>query len=353
MPKPLVLVVALALILTACTGGAGADTTTTSSSTTTTTRATTTTTRATTTTADARPTSPLNGLPVDDEQALARRVLAVKIDNHPNARPQSGIQQADGVMEVRVEGGLTRFIALFHHSDSDYVGPIRSARPTDAKLVAPLGATLVISGGQEWVRAGIAALGVPYVSDTRPGMFRISGRSAPHNLYGATSELRVVADERDLPNDPPGAPIWEFGELPEGEPASEVRIVFSEGFAANWSWDGQRYLRSLGGAPSEWRSEDGTTGQIAADTLVVLEGTFYTASPPSGWTGSAVPATESVGSGRAVVIAGGEAVEGRWERESHTEPFTLTTSDGDPLPVPPGIPWVSMLPNVGAVEWTS
>jgi hypothetical protein len=172
MPKPLVLVVALALTLAACTGGAGADTTT-SSSTTTTTRATTTTTRATTTTTvDARPTSPVNGLPVDDEQALARRVLAVKIDNHPNARPQSGIQQADGVMEVRVEGGLTRFIALFHHSDSDYVGPIRSARPTDAKLVAPLGATLVISGGQEWVRAGIVALGVPYVSDTRPGMFR-------------------------------------------------------------------------------------------------------------------------------------------------------------------------------------
>jgi hypothetical protein len=125
-------VVAFALILAACTG-ANADeatTTTTPTTTTSTTRPTTTATEATTTTETAPgPASPLNGLPAEDPTLLDRGVMAVKIDNHWNARPQSGLQEADAVYELVVEAGLTRFIALFHDNDSDYLGPMRSGRP--------------------------------------------------------------------------------------------------------------------------------------------------------------------------------------------------------------------------------
>lgn len=359
MSRTLSLLIALGLVLAACGNGAEGDTTTTTTTTTpastTTSEGATTTSEATTTTSDdPRPRSPINGLPVDEADLLERRVVAVKIDNHPRARPQSGIQESDGMMEIRVEGGLTRFIALFHHSDSEFVGPIRSARPADAAVIRPLEAALAISGGQAWVRAGINALGVEYLSDPRPGMFRVSGRNAPHNLYGNTLELRDVADDRGIPDDPPPTSLWEFGPLPESAaPATETEIVFSDGIRVTWTWDGMAYQRELNGEPSEWRDADGNQEQISADVLVVIVGDYFTASPPGGQSGSSVPATDTVGSGRALVFAGGEVAEGTWERDAADAPFTLTTTDGEPLLVPPGHPWVSIVPDVGSVEWTS
>src|SRR5207253_6764610 len=78
--------------------------------------------------------SPLTGLPMDIVRSK-RPVLVVKIDNAPKARPQIGLNQADVVFEEGVEGGITRFAALFHSEESKPVGPVRSARSTDIKIV--------------------------------------------------------------------------------------------------------------------------------------------------------------------------------------------------------------------------
>ncbi|HEX9977599.1 MAG TPA: DUF3048 domain-containing protein, partial [Acidimicrobiia bacterium] len=151
---------AFSLIAAACSGGGDADTTTTTAATTT--AATTTTTPPTTTTSSTTTlpdsttvttfppdfASPLNGLAAEDDILVDRRAIAIKIDNHPVARPQSGLQAADAIIELLVEGGFTRFIALFHDNDTDYIGPVRSLRATDSTLVTAIGAPLVISGGQ-------------------------------------------------------------------------------------------------------------------------------------------------------------------------------------------------------------
>ena len=83
--------------------------------------------------------SPFTGLELSPELWLKRprRVIAFKVDNNLNARPQSGLQEADTVMEILVEGGMTRFLAFYMDKTSSYVGPIRSARPTDPNLVRP------------------------------------------------------------------------------------------------------------------------------------------------------------------------------------------------------------------------
>lgn len=346
------LVSLVVLVLAACRGGAE-DTTTSTSSTSTSTSAPTTVTFPPTT-IDNRPRSPINGLGVDDPALLERRVLAVKIDNHAEARPQSGILEADAVFEIRVEGGLTRLMAVFHSSDSEYLGPIRSGRPSDAALVRPLEAVLVISGGQPWIRNGITQLGVPYIGDTRPGMFRISGRFAPHNLYGDTLALREVADSRGFADEPPPTALWEFGDPPaEGEEATEITFVFSRTTTTAWTWEGGHYLRSIDGVESTWLTPEGETERIAADVLVAIVGRQYTASPPAGSSGSAVPATETVGTGTVYVFAEGRVVTGTWQRDSAADPFTLTTADGSPLSVPAGFPWISVVPDSGEVRWTT
>ncbi len=309
--------------------------------------------RVTSTTAalDFEKVSLLNGLPADDPAGLDRRVLAVKIDNHANARPQSGIQDADAVFEMRVEAGLTRFIAVFHDNDSTYLGPVRSGRPTDANVVAPLDAPFVISGAQPWVLNYIANRGVNIIGEVA-GTFRVRGRSAPHNLYGDTTALRQTADGRGFPDEPP--PEWfPLGGDLGGPPnvAGEVVLDWSDSTTVTWRWEDGRYHRWHDGARHDWVDTDGNLGQIAADVLIVLEGTLYTASDPAGQ-GSSVPATETIGEGRALVFAKGKVAEGVWRRDEPGEMFELLTADGEPLAVPPGMPWISVFPNQRQVTWS-
>ncbi len=355
IPRLAAIFLSFSLVVAACSSGS-ADTTapvtptdTPSTSTAVQTSTTTSTSTTTTTTTIPAPSSPLNGLAAEDPALLDRRVIAVKIDNHWNARPQSGIQDADAVYELLVEAGLTRFIALFHDNDSAYLGPMRSGRPTDPTLLKPLGATFTISGAQDWVVSVIRSAGVSLIGEIRPATFRISSRFAPHNLYVDTSQLREYADNAGYVDEPP-PPLFSWGDLPEGgQFAEEIAFNWSLDLTVNWTWTGSEYVRSTGGEPHNWVSVDGDEEQISADTLVVLFATRYTAYPSG--SGSAVPAMDTVGSGRALVFSAGTAVEGTWSRSSTSEPFSLTDQDGSVIQFPAGRPWVSVFPDTREVDW--
>ena len=357
---PLFPLLASALLLTACTGSDSAETTTTAPPTTTTTTAPTTTTSAptttttsttTTTTLPDGPPSPLNGLPVADEALLDRRVIAVKVDNHPDARPQSGLQEADAVIEILVEGGFTRLIALFHDSDSEYVGPVRSVRPTDSAVLAPLDATLVISGGQAWIAALANERGIPLIGEGAAGLFRMSHRSAPHNLYGDTLALRATADARGYDDDING-PLYAIGEWEEPEEAAET-IAFDWGYGhtVNWTYQDGRYLRFEGTRAHEWVDGSGERAQLAFDVLVVIQSHQYAARPAGGG-GSSVPAVETLGTGPLLIFAHGKVMEGTWERDAVEEAYRLLDGDGNPAVVPPGIPWICLFPLEQPVTWS-
>jgi Protein of unknown function (DUF3048) N-terminal domain/Protein of unknown function (DUF3048) C-terminal domain len=256
-------------------------------------------------------------------------------------------------VELRVEGGLTRFMALFHTTDADYLGPIRSGRPADAKVARSLGAVMFTSGAQPWVRNGIREVGTPMFIDVRPGMFRIRERFAPHNLYGDTNLLREFADAQGLEDTAPTAGLWLIGPLPTDTGGAEtVRVRFSQDFEATWVWDDKTWQRFINGdEPSETVDQQGTATQISADTLVMIVGEFYTASPPAGQSGTPVPSTETVGKGRVVVFSAGRVIEGTWSRDRAEEPFELATADGEPLLVPAGKVWISIVPDVGTITW--
>jgi hypothetical protein len=274
-------------------------------------------------------------------------VLAVKIDNHPAARPQSGIEQADMVIELMVEG-ITRFITIWHESDVDYLGPNRSGRPTEAELLPALNhPTFVISGAQGWVQVLLRNAGLDLIKELSQGTFRISGRRAPHNLYVDTNVLRETADARGYPDDPPDGPLWQFGPMPaDARPASEVTIDFL-GNIVNWTWDATEglWLRTADGQDSNYVDKEGNEGRIGVPVLVALYVEQYTARPGAGQSGKPVPAEHTIGTGKAYVFADGKVVEGAWERENDADWFTLTDADGNVMSVPPGQSWVSLVPD--------
>ena len=354
----LVLLAAVALVAAACSSDTDDTTTTTAfealSSTTTpatSTTATTTTTTSTTTTTLAAGIDPtINGLPAE-EDSYERRVVAVKIDNHPAARPQSGLQDADAVYEVLVEGGLTRFIAMFHQTDNEFVGPNRSGRPTDAALMAPLDGAFQISGAQSWVRDIFRKADVNVVYDNGITTFRMPHRKAPHNLYTSTPAIREFSDDQGWPDEAPRA-LFNYGNEPTPTTETAETITFDWSTQPNviWEWDGEQYLRFNKTTPHEWVDGDSQSGQVVFDTLVVLKGDQYIASSPSG-AGSSVPAVHTTGSGEALVFHSGGLFEATWERETVEDMIRVVDDEGNDVILPPGRVWINMYPDHRALIW--
>jgi hypothetical protein len=145
----------------------------------------------TTTTTTTVPTYPLTGVEVADPAVAARPALIVKIDNATGARPQTGMNEADIVVEEIVNDSLTRFAFVFHSQGSDPVGPVRSGRLQDIDLFGSFNRPLFAwSGGNPTVTAAIRASDLIELGPQRANVyFRSSDRKVPHNLYSTTTDL--------------------------------------------------------------------------------------------------------------------------------------------------------------------
>jgi hypothetical protein len=121
-----------------------------------------------------------------------RAALAIKVENHPDARPQAGLNDTDIVVEEPVEGGYTRFIAIFQCGDSDRVGPVRSGRTTDPDYLRQLGPTLfAYAGAVGQIEREVPEVGLTDVNyEVATGAYqRDETREAPHNVYTTTAAL--------------------------------------------------------------------------------------------------------------------------------------------------------------------
>ena len=302
--------------------------------------------------------SPFTGKELPPETWLnrPRRVIAFKIDNNINARPQSGLQEADAVHEILVEGGMTRFLAFFYDNTSKYLGPIRSARPTDPTVVRPYGGTLVVSGATAGLIPTIRELGVPVLEEQNsPVMFRISNRKAPHNLYADTELVRERIEERGFYFLQPGpGPLYPFGLNQNNwvKGADKVTVKYSEFTTVIWKLDGEKYSRFIIDKYSENKeavahnfiSQDGNyTDILQTETIVVLQGPIY--KDPA----TTLPSVLTVGVGNAYIFHNDKYIEGSWRRGDINEPFVLTDIDGNDIQVPPSTQWVHILPNEGEI----
>jgi hypothetical protein len=300
---------------------------------------------------------PLRGDEAGDGDVEAPAVV-VKIDNDPHARPQSGLNQADVVYEIEVEG-ITRFAAMFHSTEVEQVGPIRSARSSDIDVIAALGRPLFAwSGANGGVTAEVnaaqdAGLLVNVGQDAALDQYwRDNTRYAPYNLYSSITGLR------DLHREGTGTPHALFAyrgsddELPASTvPTSGIAVGYrGDGRISNvefvWDPDLEGWARfqtdNLHGDGSP--HVDAAGEQIAPENVVVLY-TNYAASVAD----SRSPQAQTIGEGDALVLTGdGQAVAGRWSRGANTDGVTLTSPEGDEIALTPGRTWV-LLPQPGHV----
>ena len=291
--------------------------------------------------------SPVNGM-IMPSGSNNKIVIGIKNDNNVRARPQSGVQNADAVVEVLVEGGMTRFINIFYESDTSYHGPIRSARPTDPTVLRPLDGVLVASGATGGLIPEIIDMGVPVITDRRPEFFRISSRNAPHNLYADTFKLKNLAISKGYKKSNNPQPLFPWGNpnINSWANGKSVTLKFSSQTSTTWNWSGSSYVRtyydaykgSSSGNYHNWINQNGSTGQISFPTIIVLMCEPYM-HPLQ------LPSVKTVGEGRAIIMHGGKMLDARWKRGSNLDPFHIVDSSGNTLYIPKGKPWISLVPS--------
>jgi hypothetical protein len=274
--------------------------------------------------------SPFTGEPVS---ALSP-VLTVKIDNVAQARPPTGLTEADIVYILPVEGGLSRILAVFSSHFPPVIGPVRSAREDDLELLRQFGRpAFAYSGAQPQLLPVVEkARIVDLYAGRVGGYFRDPHRVAPHNLYARTRQLLAEARGASMARDIG----FRFGPAPAGGQAmTSFSVAYpAAAFMFRWSARDGRWLVSMDGAPA--RAAEG--GLLSAPTVVIQ----YTKVRTSRFleAGSRPPYAESTGTGTGVVLRGGQAYAIRWSRPDADGGTTFSTVSGQAMTFARGPVWV-------------
>jgi len=284
---------------------------------------------------------PLTGLPASS--ASTAPALSIKIDNAPVARPQSGLDKADIVFECLVEGGLSRFMAVYQSHAAPLVGPIRSARPVDGALLRALhGGIFAYSGAADGEIAPAKAYSTAYLLsndyDSAP-FHRIQSRYAPENVYASTGSLRAEAGRHGGRLKAPPS-LFTYGPVaPRARRASAVALTIGGQSTAVWKLSGSQYLRWENGSAHLLDS-----GRQVQTRNVVLMHVAVTGSGITDAAGNEDPFVRAYGAGTIEVLRDGVVERGHWSRPTVEAPFRFTSDTGGALTLAPGQTWVELIP---------
>lgn len=289
--------------------------------------------------------SPLTGLPVSGEDSK-RPVIATIIENHPDARPQSGLSQAGVVYEALAEGGITRYMALFQNDVPKQIGPVRSLRTYFQDWALEFAVPVAHAGGNADAIDQIGALGMKSMNALygQPSSYftRAKDRYAPHNLYITGDQLTSLAGKLGYG----GAPTFTPSPRKKDEPTTApthglIQINYSyNGYQVEYRYDAatNSYARFLAGSPDI----DRNTGQQIKVKNVVIQ--YMPTSFGVTRIGEQTVIMGTPGSGKTVVLRDGGAIEGTWSKANHNTRTQLLDAAGKDIPLVAGNTWYSIVP---------
>ena len=303
--------------------------------------------KATTTTTTPPQLCPLTGLPAPGGSVPQRPAMAVKVDNYPAARPQSGLDKSDIVYEEPVEGGITRYAAVFQCQNAPLIGPVRSARNVDVGILGQLGSPLLAHvGGINPVLANINASPVVNVDigASNSLMIHPPGKVPPDADYTSTA---IVYGSHPTMTTPP-APVFPYSTTVPGggSPVSTVNIDFSSASNVTWKWSpaAKAFLRYYNGITPDLLA--GGAQNQAANVVVQYVQISYGPWLENSEGGLEVQADlYPNASGTAVVYRNGVAIQGTWHRSTLGSPTQFVNAFGVPIALQPGQTWVELVPS--------
>lgn len=322
---------------------------------------------------------PLNGAMYSEEQKdwwESHRPLGVMVENHVDSRPQSGLNAADVMYEAVAEGGITRFLAVYHCNDAGIVGPVRSARTYYLDWISEYGEyPLYAHVGGANTPGPANALGqieeygwggyndLSQFSIGFPTFRRDDSRlgrpvATEHTMYSVTSKLWDIAKERGLTNEDEDGNSWDEKFTPyefkddagqSQRPASQtVNLEYwsDSSYFVDWVYSPKDnvYLRQNGG---EKHIDRNTNAQFSAKNVVVLFMTEGRAN--DGYEGNIHIVYGNTGSGDALVFMDGKEIEATWEKSDREERTIIKDSQGREIKFNRGKIWFNIMETGGTV----
>jgi len=332
--------------------------------------------------------SPINGVMYTDKQYEVfskRRPLAVMINNHVQARPQYGVSYADIIYEIVAEGGITRWLTIFHSQGAGQVGPVRSARVFYVSIAAGYNPFYAHWGGAYvnptdpenttnpeadvytyMNKIGLPSLDQAYVGSTefngKPAYYRDNSRDVPleHTGYADTNVLWNLPGTgiKAIYPEPEWKKYTPFGEWTFKEDATVATRPASASLSFNFweepdfavkyeyntstnSWD-----RTQGGTPT--LDAGNNNKKISPKTVIVMFATERSAGDKKGHLFYDV-----IGSGTAKIYMDGKETAGKWIKTSAGERENFYDSLGNQIKFNRGQIWVEVLPAGNTVSFVS
>ena len=322
---------------------------------------------------------PLNGAMYSKDQKSwweKHRPLGVMIENHSEARPQSGINAADITYEAVAEGGITRTLNVFYCNDSGIVGPVRSARTyfldfiseyTENPLYAHVGGANTPGpadalgqineyGWGSYNDLNQFSIGYPtyWRDQTRQG----HDVATEHTMYSSTSKLWDVGAQRKLTNVDKDGAAWDKDFVKysfkddaasSSRPANQaIHIEFwnDPSYYVDWTYSPKDniYLRNNGGVPHIDRN---TKKQLITKNVVVLFMTEQHAN--DGYENNAHMLYGTKGSGKAFIFMDGKQIKGTWKKSGRQDRTIISDNSGNEVKFDKGKIWFEVQATDGVV----
>ena len=289
--------------------------------------------------------NPLDGKAVNKKADSVLQVVGIMVDNHPDARPESGISKAKIVYEAPVEGGLTRYLAIFDSKQVvSQIGPVRSARAYFLDWMQEYGRGLYMhSGGSPEALNLIKVRNIFDANEFFWGQYynRSQERPAPHNLYtGNVNWLEIIKKYGNKSSLFTADKAWKYSRV-AGQTIgkkSELKIPFSESYEVTWTYDAKNlnYIRSRNGIKET--DKDGSEVR-ARNILVQITGVKEINGDSKG----RVDVT-TIGSGEAIILKKGAVIYGTWKKTSLTSRTRFYDKNKKEVVLIPGNTWVEIVP---------
>lgn len=275
-------------------------------------------------------------------------VVAAKIDDTANGRPQRNIDKADIVYIEEVEGGLTRLLAVYN-TILPSVESVRSTRAGDPELLGQYGPiAYTASGGAHNPLRVLARSNLRATINDRggPGFQRDSHRPAPYNL---TANLATVAKAKKAPRAKSIGLSWSYGTAQLAHAASGLHVrtvVGSTPVRFEYNPRTKRYNRYIDG-----NLQHTAAGNVVSTPNVIVQFckvTLYTADRDV--LGNPNKYTHTIGRGKIVIFRNGKRVTGTWSRPSLGAPTKIRDAKGKAIPLRPGGAWVALVHTNAALS---
>jgi hypothetical protein len=297
--------------------------------------------------------APLTGRLVSPE-AAQQHPIAVMVDDHAAARPQSGFNSAAVVWQAPAEGGIPRYMLIFQENVPGAVGPVRSARYYFIAWAAEWRAMYAHAGGSPQALSTLAAKGagqLVYNADQfRYGssFWRVTSRSAPHNLYTDGPALRKLARVVKAA-DGPFNPAWTFAPdapLDARPVGGRIQLEYRYNrIGYDYERDANAYVRSVSGASPH---TDAADRQVVAPKNVVIMVVPF--GPLNDGSGKNRLEAQVIGRGPAWIATNGRTIKGTWRKSALTSPTTFHDAAGNPVTLTIGQTFIEVLQSGTSVR---